>query len=464
MVNTSPISGMGRQKILPALLAFGERSGALEKKFRRKLQHRGFRTEQVDALIAITPEAGFQAIRDGVPIRRFLTDAASAAGLISVADIEMGQVEAMLDEYRAMTAPVLASISDAQGFDLTGARTQLYQALQLIVARSFSDARRRERDLLSDLMEAEQKHSDAEAFIRHVLKSIVDHFGGAGAAIDKFSVRGRGRAADVWSVSENGTELRLETRQQRNAQPAELTLLRQIIRYCSHVLSRAAGAAENPLRMVEVEEMERRRIARELHDNAGQSLVVLRLQLELLEMSLPDTAPEARSSLVEIRTVMEQTILRIRRLISELSPAALSHAGFETSIRQLAKRFRSGYPCAVRLRVGALPQMDSRLELVIYRMLQECFLNISRHSGARNIIVSLTAADERIRLSIADDGSGFNPEEDPRPRNRFGLARIREQVGMINGRLWIESPARKSGTEKTQVRGGTKITIDLPTK
>jgi signal transduction histidine kinase len=87
--------------------------------------------------------------------------------------------------------------------------------------------------------------------------------------------------------------------------------------------------------MLEVEELERRKISRELHDDAGQSLVVIRLQMEMLELSFPDADPEMKARLAEIRELTEKTILSVRKLISELSPAVLEQLGLAAAARQL---------------------------------------------------------------------------------------------------------------------------------
>jgi len=91
--------------------------------------------------------------------------------------------------------------------------------------------------------------------------------------------------------------------------------------------------------MLHVEEMERRRISRELHDEAGQSLLCIRLQMELIEQALPESESELRSKLGEARDLTERTILEMRRLISALSPAVLEQLGLGAALRQLINRF-----------------------------------------------------------------------------------------------------------------------------
>ena len=118
--------------------------------------------------------------------------------------------------------------------------------------------------------------------------------------------------------------------------------------------------------MLHVEEMERRRISRELHDEAGQSLLCIRLQIELIEQALPESEGEWRVKLREARDLTERTILEMRRLIAALSPAVLEQLGLGAALRQLVNRFQRLHPCRVRLqlsKMGALPQQtrDDRL-------------------------------------------------------------------------------------------------------
>jgi signal transduction histidine kinase len=101
-----------------------------------------------------------------------------------------------------------------------------------------------------------------------------------------------------------------------------------------------------------------------------------------------------------------------------------------------------------------------RLELVIYRVLQECFTNISQHSAASHINVSLTSTDGEVRLSVEDDGVGFNVTEGLGRRNCYGLAGMRERVRLLGGRFSIESTPDRGSTQYHS--RGTKVMIQLP--
>src|SRR6202044_476856 len=146
---------------------------------------------------------------------------------------------------------------------------------------------------------------------------------------------------------------------------------------CQEAIEKARLQSE--IRRLEVEaqcaeEDERRRIGRELHDEAGKSLLALRLQLELIER---DASPELRPRLAEARAITQHTVEELRRIVAALSPALLERLGLEAACRQLAARFRKMHPAEVRLRVlGEWQSLSLRRQEVIYRVAQESLQNI----------------------------------------------------------------------------------------
>jgi len=232
--------------------------------------------------------------------------------------------------------------------------------------------------------------------------------------------------------------------------------------------------------MLHVEEMERRRISRELHDEAGQSLLCIRLQMELLEQSLPESEIATKEKLRDARDLTERTILEMRRLIAALSPAVLEQLGLGAALRQLVARFQRLNPIRVKLgltRLGGLPQQT---EVIVYRLVQECFNNIAKHSGARSVNISVSTADDLLKLNVEDDGVGFKIDEAFARRDSFGLSGMRERVTLLGGRFHIRSfpktdtlnigQAADNGgpqlinrdSRRIKKDRGTKISIELP--
>jgi two-component system sensor histidine kinase UhpB len=204
--------------------------------------------------------------------------------------------------------------------------------------------------------------------------------------------------------------------------------------------------------LVEVEERERKRISSELHDEAGQALMVLRLQLELLERTLPPQAAQLAGPLASLRQLTERTILEIRRVLSSLSPAVLSQLGLAAAVRQLAARLQEVSNLRVRCNIGSLPRLPAQIQTAIYRLLQECLNNAVRHSSASTVNISLKSADEHISIEVVDDGKGFDLEAALAKPGAFGLTGMKERVALLGGDLRIRSRPGK----------GTRIRVRLP--
>jgi signal transduction histidine kinase len=200
----------------------------------------------------------------------------------------------------------------------------------------------------------------------------------------------------------------------------------------------------------QAEEEERRRIGRELHDEAGQSLLLLRLQLEMIERDAPVAL---RPRLEEVRGVAERTVVELRRIVAALSPAVLERLGLESALRHLAVRFRKVHSGEVRLQISVpCEPFPLQTQEVIYRVAQESLQNIAKHSQASHVNLSLKTADKNIRLSVTDNGAGFSAEAVGRKPMSFGLAGMRERAALLGGTLAIRSsPGR-----------GTAVALQLP--
>jgi signal transduction histidine kinase len=228
--------------------------------------------------------------------------------------------------------------------------------------------------------------------------------------------------------------------------------------------------------MLHVEEIERRRISRELHDEAGQSLLCIRLQIELLEQAIPPEHAEWIRKLGEARDLTERTILEMRRLIAALSPAVLEQLGLGAALRQLVNRFRHLNPIRVKLLLAGLARLPQHTEIIVYRLVQECCNNIAKHSAASSVNISVSSADGWVRLAVEDNGVGFRVEEALARKDSFGLSGMRERVALLGGRFEIRSYPKdgsgngtgtgtrivKRSVDRKRTGRGTKILIRLP--
>ena len=188
---------------------------------------------------------------------------------------------------------------------------------------------------------------------------------------------------------------------------------------------------------------ERRRIGRELHDEAGQSLLSLRLQLEMMER---DADPAMRTRLRDARGVLEQTVVELRRIIAALSPAVLERLGLTRSLRLLADRFGRNLAAGIQVRLSSrLEDAPPSLQQVIYRVAQEALQNVAKHSQATGVKLSVMRTDKVIRTRISDNGLGFQVGVTAAKPMSFGLAGMRERAALLGGKLAVRS-ARNQGT------------------
>ncbi len=235
--------------------------------------------------------------------------------------------------------------------------------------------------------------------------------------------------------------------------PRELTLLGAVAGRCGEAIERSRLRDE--VRRLEAESRhaereERHRIGRELHDEAGQSLLLLRLKLEMMERGAP---PGMRSGLAETRGIAEQTVMELRRIIAALSPAVLERLGLKAALRQLAARFGKMHPAQVHLRIAANSDgIPRQVREAIYRVAQECLQNVAKHSRATHVNLFLQSADKRIRLGVRDNGAGMGEKPEASKPPTFGLAGMRERAVLLGGTLTIRSEPGK----------GVAVTLDLP--
>ncbi len=201
-------------------------------------------------------------------------------------------------------------------------------------------------------------------------------------------------------------------------------------------------------RVVEAQELERRRLARELHDQTGQELTSVLLGLKAVE-DAPDSNARAQA-LKTVRGQVLETLRDVRRLAVELRPKALDDFGLAAAVERLAESFveQTGFKLDVEAQLGE-GRLPSEVETALYRMVQEALTNIVKHAHARNVSIVLTRAGGVITALIEDDGRGFDTEA---PREGMGLDGMRERLGLIGGKLRIES----------RPGGGTTLVAKVP--
>jgi two-component system sensor histidine kinase UhpB len=203
------------------------------------------------------------------------------------------------------------------------------------------------------------------------------------------------------------------------------------------------------------QEDERKRIARELHDETAQALTTLLIRLKILERARTDT--EMRRQIDELRELTAETLEAVRKLAVELRPATLDDLGLLAALEAYTESYRSHMPLRVTFCADDFQDRDRRLppqiELVLYRVVQEALTNVAKHANAHTIRVELSRDPDEVIASVADDGDGFQVDDMMRSRERgLGLFGMQERLALVRGQLVIDSaPGR-----------GTRVNARVP--
>ncbi len=245
----------------------------------------------------------------------------------------------------------------------------------------------------------------------------------------------------------SGRELELRaSRFVHHGGPAALVVLsdvteRRVASLRQELLSRRALVAQ---------EEERARVARELHDDLGQVLTGLRLELDYLRR----THAAVGGSFATVNQLVDSAVETVRRICRALRPPLLDDLGLEASVRQLASDFegRAGCRTSVDMAIdeehGPLPR---EVSLCAYRVVQEALTNVSRHAGARRVAIEVRKDGTELAVSVTDDGQGFELGQLP-ATSGLGLTGMQERAALVNGRLEITSHAEQ----------GTSIVLRVP--
>jgi two-component system sensor histidine kinase UhpB len=214
------------------------------------------------------------------------------------------------------------------------------------------------------------------------------------------------------------------------------------------MLSRLESARREATRTaLAAQEAERIRVARELHDDIGQTLTAVTIQAE--RAAAGDNAIASRE-LAHVADAVRQSLDHVRRIARELRPEALDDLGLFNALIALCSRIDAqGGPRVRREFPRKIPRLGSDVELVVYRVVQEALTNVLRHADADTVTVSLMVNAETISVTVADDGKGMPA---PAQSGTAGIAGMRERALLVGGRLSIES----------QPNEGTEVRLAVP--
>ena len=222
-----------------------------------------------------------------------------------------------------------------------------------------------------------------------------------------------------------------------------------VLQYAERLKALAAQLAE-------VEDAERQRLARELHDRVGQNLTALGINLNIIQMQLSeDLSDSVRYHLDDSLSLVELTAERIRDVMSDLRPPVLDDYGLVAALRWYGEKIsrRIDIPITVEGEEPD-PRMNPRVENALFRITQEALTNVAKHAQASNAKISVEMKGDILRLSVTDDGIGFDSQNlsESDESQGWGLLSITERAEAVGGQVWIDSSPNQ----------GTTITVEVP--
>jgi len=207
--------------------------------------------------------------------------------------------------------------------------------------------------------------------------------------------------------------------------------------------------------VVSVQEQERRRVSRELHDEAGQALTALKISLELVMADLPSGAESLHERIRESVILTDDTMERIRLLARDLRPPALDAVGLSPTLEDVCRDFGERTHLSINYEGEKLPVLPDAVSICLYRVLQEALTNVAKHAQAQHVWAALRRETDSISLSVEDDGQGFDTQATlsftGRPMG-IGLLGIRDRLELLSGWLEIDSQPGK----------GTRLVAHVP--
>jgi len=253
-----------------------------------------------------------------------------------------------------------------------------------------------------------------------------------------------------------------ETLQHRNAELAAMTRELELSEHHYRQLFEQARLMEEDLRnlsnqILHVQEQERGRLSRELHDEVGQALALMDLNLAIVQRTRTGEATLLQQKIADTQRLLATTRETVHRFARELRPAMLDELGLLPALRAYLKTFAERTELEVSFAGAAESErLNAEQKTVLYRVAQESLTNVAKHAHARRVHVSLRAFRDRIQMQIQDDGRGFRVDQRPAAPaiKRLGLVGMRERVRLIHGQWSVNSVLGK----------GTTILVEIPTK
>jgi two-component system sensor histidine kinase UhpB len=205
--------------------------------------------------------------------------------------------------------------------------------------------------------------------------------------------------------------------------------------------------------LAEVEDAEKQRLTRELHDRVGQNLTALGINLNIIQMQMPeDVSSSVRYHLEDSLSLVELTAERIRDVMADLRPPVLDDYGLVAALRWYGEKISRRIDIHITVEGDEPdPRMNARVENALFRITQEALTNITKHAQASHVKISVDLVGDTLHLSVSDDGIGFDSQNQSGSQG-WGLLSITERAEAVGGQAWIVSSPNQ----------GTTVTVEVP--
>ena len=216
-------------------------------------------------------------------------------------------------------------------------------------------------------------------------------------------------------------------------------------------------------RLVEAQEIERGRVAGELHENVSQLTYGILMRCETLAKKQPSPAGVSQAELLKLRDLLEQATQEVRRIAQDLRPSALDDLGLLPALRAACAKFAERTGARLNLKgVRKIERLPALVETALYRILQEVLKNVEQHGGARHVTVCLRQEAGGVELAITDDGVGFDPKQyagKQAGKGGLGLLSMRERAASVGGVLETRSALGKGVTIRARIPCGPRVPL-----
>ena len=207
--------------------------------------------------------------------------------------------------------------------------------------------------------------------------------------------------------------------------------------------------------IIRIQEEERRRVARDIHDGPAQSIANIVFRAEICERLIDKDSVRAKSELKALGDHIRNTLAEIRKIIFDLRPMALDDLGLMPTLRGLLDVFREQFGLLTEISLtGQERRMEPHIEIGVFRVVQEALNNVVKHAQATTVRVRIEFTPADVTVIVEDDGKGFDLVNEDKPAGHYGLMGMRERMQLLDGKLTIKSTPRQ----------GTRVMITVPLK